>query len=93
MPAWDEIRQFVSEFGLVKGIFTIFFFMAHAWIYRLYSGRLEDRQKEIDRLAADNHEYRERFLSTLDREMGYRTPTRQVTSGSEDAKKRKKGDR
>lgn len=55
----------IAQLGWVKGTFTVFFWAAHWWIYKLYKGRLEDRQKEIDRLAEDNHEYREHFMKLL----------------------------
>ncbi len=75
LPSWSTVKDYVIAFGWVKGVFTIFFFLAHAWIYSLYRGRLKDRQKEIDRLAEDNHEYRERFLRLLDIHLGKgRTP-------------------
>lgn len=36
----------------------------------MYNGRLQDRQEEINRLAADNHEYRDRFLAVIDKHFG-----------------------
>jgi len=38
---------------------------------------LDDRQREIDRLAADNREYRERFLQFVDRTLRLPTATNQ----------------
>ncbi len=67
---WNIIRDAVVALGWVKGSFTLFFWAAHYWIYTTYKGRLEDRQQEIDRLAADNHEYRDRFLAVLDKHLG-----------------------
>ena len=55
LPSWEQILSFIQSLGWTKGVFTIFFFMAHAWIYRLYSGRLNDRQAEINRLAKDQY--------------------------------------
>lgn len=74
LPSWEEIKEFIVTFGWAKGILTIFFFMAHAWIYSLYNGRLKDRQKEIDRIAYENREYRERFLALLDQHFGFGRP-------------------
>ena len=65
--AWNVVKDAVVSFGLLRGSFVLFFWVAHYWIYKLYSGRLRDRQKEIDRVAADNREYRERFLDLLDK--------------------------
>lgn len=66
---WDEIRNFITSLGVVKGTFVVFFWVAHAAIFGLYRGRLLDRQKEIDRLARENKEYRERFTALLDKEL------------------------
>ena len=74
---WHLLVALVNEHGLVAGGATIFFFGAHWWIYRLYEGRIadakasadarvSDRQKEIDRLLAENSEYRDRFFKLLD---------------------------
>jgi hypothetical protein len=90
MPSWEQVGGLIREFGWTKGVFTIFFFMAHAWIYKLYAGRLADRQKEIDRIAADNREYRERFLTLLDRQMGISPSERQLPGGDGTEKKKKK---
>ena len=63
---WNAIYNLIKSFGLKDGLFIIFFIGAHLWIYKLYSGRLNDRKEEINRLAEDNHEYRDRFLTFLD---------------------------
>lgn len=73
-PSWDTVASFIEKFGWTKGVFSLFFFLAHGWIYQLYNGRLSDRQGEIDRLAADNRAYRERYLAQLDRHFQY-SPT------------------
>lgn len=67
LPSWDTVLKFIETLGWVKGVFTIFFFLAHFWIWRLYLGRLKDRQKEIDRLAKENHEYRDRLFELFDK--------------------------
>lgn len=64
---WEVIETFIVTFGWTKGILTIFFFLAHFWIFMQYNGRLKDRQREIDRIASDNREYRNRFLELLDK--------------------------
>lgn len=91
MP-WSDILEFTKEFGLVNGGFAVFFFLAHIWIFRLYSARVADRQTEIDRLADDNREYRERFLKILDAQMGYEKPAPPALPKPQSEKK-KKGDR
>jgi len=61
----------VKQIGWGQGLFTVFFLGAHSVLYKLYFGRLDDRQKEIDRLAQDNREYRERFLAITDDRFSY----------------------
>lgn len=65
--AWTIVKDAVASFGFVKGTFTLFFWVAQYWIYRLYSGRLKDRQREIDRIAKENREYRDRLLALMDK--------------------------
>ncbi len=48
--------------GLWATLFIASLAVFHYWIYRIHQGRLDDRQREIDRLADDNREYRESFL-------------------------------
>ena len=66
IEAGKLILEFIKELGWTKGVFAIFFFLAHWVIYSLYNGRLKDRQGEINRIAVENKEYRERFLNILD---------------------------
>ncbi|MBI1806797.1 MAG: hypothetical protein HYR76_07090 [Ignavibacteria bacterium] len=67
---WNAVVEFFKAFGYEKGLFTVFFFGAHFWIYRLYMERLKDRQKQIDLIAKENHEYREKFMALLDKHLG-----------------------
>jgi len=64
--AWKIVKDAITSLGWAKGILTLFFWVAHAWIYREYRGRLNDRQKQIDMIAAENREYRERLTGLLD---------------------------
>lgn len=68
----DALNNFLTSLGIVKGLFALFFIIAHLWIYGQYRGRLNDRQKEIDRLAEDNRRYREIYLKNLDEKFGYK---------------------
>jgi F0F1-type ATP synthase membrane subunit b/b' len=67
----ETILQFIQTLGWVKGVFAIFFFLMHGLYFMAMRGRLKDRQREIDRLAADNKEYRERFVAMIDKAQGY----------------------
>lgn len=68
---WDTVLQFIQALGWVKGVFAIFFFLMQGLYFWAVRGRLIDRQKEIDRLAADNKEYRERFIAMIDKAQGH----------------------
>ena len=59
------IKDILNAFGLNKGLFIIFFLGMHVWVYVLYKGRLDDRQKEIDRMAEENRNFREFFMKKL----------------------------
>lgn len=67
---FTSIMGLVRDLGVTKGLFVAFFSVAHAAVWMLYRGRLNDRQREIDRLAAENKEYRERFTAMLDKNFG-----------------------
>mgnify|MGYP000909113906 CR=1 FL=1 len=62
----------IKNFGLLKGLFLIFFICAHTWIYCLYNQRINDAKEQIKRIANENREYRERFLSLLDNRFDYK---------------------
>jgi hypothetical protein len=71
MPSWlnwNTILEFIKSLGWVKGVFAIFFFVMHFLYFMAMRGRLIDRQGEIDRLAAENREYRGRFIALIDKE-------------------------
>jgi len=70
-PSWNDVFDAVRQFGWTKGVFTIFFFMAHAWIWKEYRGRLQDHRKQIDALAAENRQYRELFLGLIDKKFDF----------------------
>jgi hypothetical protein len=63
--SWETIKDFIISFGWAKGTLTVLFWVFHVWIYMLYNARLKDKQKEIDRLAQENREYKEIFTTLL----------------------------
>ena len=69
---FNTILKFIESLGWVKGVFAIFFFMMHGLYFMAMRGRLKDRQSEINKLAAENREYRERFLALIDKEHKYK---------------------
>ena len=71
MPTLEQFGDLVKQIGFSGALFAVFFFGAHYVLYKMYLGRLDDRQKEIDRLAQDNREYRNRFLAITDDKFSY----------------------
>ena len=88
---WSEFRTFIHDLGLLRGLFAIFFLGMHAWVFALYNGRLQDRQKEIDRLAEENKEYRNRFTALLDK--GLKIPKNLLPRSSSSPQRPKKSGR
>lgn len=73
-PILVTVAGLLEKIGWVNGTFVVFFFGAHYVLYRMYLGRLNDRQKQIDALAAENREYRERFTALLDGHHDFKLP-------------------
>lgn len=72
--ALDFLMGMFKEFGLSSGLLVVIVLGMHYWVFRLYNRQLEDRQREIDRIAADNRDLRERFTRLLDRHFGFNPP-------------------
>lgn len=69
----EYIFVVLKEFGLVNGLLTIgvLFMFIVLWtqqkrIYKQHDAQLKDKESEINRLATDNREYRDRFLKKVD---------------------------
>ena len=60
--------EVIKAYGPLGGLFILFFVGMHWWIHKLHNRMLDERQKEIDRLAEDNRLYRDRFLAVLDKQ-------------------------
>ena len=68
---FSSFIEAAQAFGWERALFTAFFFGMHYAVYKLYLGRLQDRQQEIDRLREENNDYKERFIAMLDQEMDF----------------------
>lgn len=66
----------IDTIGLEYAVAVIFFFGAHWYIHKLYKENLDNRQLQIDRLAEDNRQYRDRFLAILDEQYSYDRSTK-----------------
>lgn len=71
MPSWETVLDMMVAFGWERGLFTTVFLLLHFWVWRLYKGRLEDKQAEIDRLSEENQAYRDRFMKLVDDQFGF----------------------
>ena len=67
-----NLVDLIPLIGITKALFVVFFVVMHGWVFLLYRGRLKDRQKEIDRIAEENRQYREIFVGMLDKRFGER---------------------
>lgn len=63
----SNLISLIETIGLPNAIFATVVLSCHFFIFGLYNSRLKDRQNEIDRLAEENREYRDRFLKLLDK--------------------------
>ena len=65
----DEILAFLERFGLGQGILLIVVLGVLYFLYnrfeKMFDQALEGKQKEIDRLAEENKNYREMFMNLL----------------------------
>ena len=71
--ARPDIFLFLKEFGDINGLLILGIVAMFGWVWKLnrhihnqHREQLKDRQLEINRLAEDNHAYRDRFLAVLD---------------------------
>ena len=72
----DTLFSFLKEFGVTNGLLILGIIGMFSWvrslnsrIHRQHQEQLQDRQRELDRLAEDNHAYRDRFLALLDKKI------------------------
>ena len=63
----DFLKAILEEYGVIIALL----FAAVIWQARsnarLHRDRYDERQKEIDRLAADNRDYRDRFMRLIEK--------------------------
>lgn len=62
----DSIRTYINDFGIANGLLILFFIFGHYAIWTLYKRNIKGKQEEINRIAAENREYRERFTKLID---------------------------
>lgn len=73
MQWFSAFTEFFRNLSFTEGAMLILVVLFYRGTIKSYHKRLDDRQKEIDRLAADNREYRERFVQLMDRELKLRS--------------------
>ena len=81
MQISEAIVALLQEFGLLGGLFVVFFFGMHIWVYRAYERhavamerqadkRVGEQERENIRVIQENQEYRTRFMRFIDDKMG-----------------------
>ena len=53
--------EFFANLSFTEGALLILLILGGFWLYKVQQNRFAERQKELDRLAADNRDYRDRF--------------------------------
>ncbi len=64
-----NLHKLVKEVGTYQSLFIIFFIGVHIYIRRLYDANMADKQNQINRLAEENKEYREKFIKMVDQKL------------------------
>lgn len=59
--------DFLANLSFTEGALLILLILGGFWLYKSQQSRLDERQRELDRLAADNRDYRDRFERLHDR--------------------------
>ena len=63
---WEGFAALAEKIG-VLGAMASFVILALGWALRQSSNmRIKEKQEQIDRLAEENHKYRELFMKRLD---------------------------
>ena len=66
----NVIFEFIKTQGWPEGVLTVLILFVFYLNYRLYILRIKDHKEQIDRLAKENHEYRDIFTKLLDDKFG-----------------------
>ncbi len=64
-----EFTQAIKEIGIYESISALLIIALHLYIKNLYDKNISDKQDQIDRLALENREYREKFIKFLDNKL------------------------
>lgn len=65
----STFTEFFNNLSVTEGVLIILVVLFYRGTIKSYHRQLDDRQKEIDRLALDNREYRDKFAQFVDREL------------------------
>ncbi len=53
--------EFFANLSFTEGTLLTIIILGGLWLYKNQQYRFAERQRELDRLAEDNHNYRDRF--------------------------------
>lgn len=57
----EAFSEFFAKLSFTEGVLLLLVLCGGFWIYKIYAREAKHYQRELDRLAADNHDYRDRF--------------------------------
>ena len=63
----DFLKAILEEYGVIIALLFVAVIWQARANARLHRDRYDERQKEIDRLAADNRDYRDRFMRLIEK--------------------------
>lgn len=78
--------DFIANLTPIEGILLVLVLVFHRTTIKSHKMRVVDKQKKIDRLAKENHEYRDRFMYLLDIKIAGQYSHKQSTSSQETKK-------
>ena len=78
------LEKIAHEFSVEYGILGLILILLAYLVYYLTTKILEDKDKQIDSLAEENKEYRERFTKLLDKQFNFRAREKTNDKGSDD---------
>lgn len=78
------LEKIAHEFSVEYGILGLILILLSYLVYYLTTKILEDKDKQIDSLAEENKEYRERFTNLLDKQFNFKPRERTSEKNEED---------
>lgn len=68
------IAELFKELGWERGFFFLIIGLFQWFLHRQYRVNLDARKEQIDLLAQENKDYRDRFIQLMDKQYGLKAP-------------------